>query len=148
MDALVAATPILLTLVLLMTSLPAWVAPAAGAVAALVLAVTWFGAPGEQILQTLGASAWTLVEVLAIIAGGVVLSRVMDRTGAQERLARWLSSGGGPTVASALLMVHGVVPFMETVTGFGVSVMIGLPLLLGFGFTPVSYTHLTLPTKA
>ena len=144
MDALVAATPILLTLVLLMTSLPAWVAPAAGAVAALVLAVTWFGAPGEQILQTLGGSAWTLVEVLAIIAGGVVLSRVMDRTGAQERLARWLSSGGGPTVASALLMVHGVVPFMETVTGFGVSVMIGLPLLLGFGFTPYRAALLTL----
>ncbi|WP_277245711.1 L-lactate permease [Micrococcus terreus] len=144
MDVLMAATPILLTLALLMTSLPAWVAPASGTVAALVLALVWFGAPGERILQTLGGSAWTLVEVLAIIAGGVLLSRVMDRTGAQERLARWLSSGGGPTVASALLMVHGVVPFMETVTGFGVSVMIGLPLLLGFGFTPYRAALLTL----
>lgn len=144
MDVLMAATPILLALVLYPTRLPGWVPPAAGALAALLLALTWFETSGAQILQTVGTGAWTLVEVMAIIAGGVLLSRVMDRTGAQARLAGWLSSGGGPTVAAALLMVHGVVPFMETVTGFGVSVMIGLPLLLGFGFTPYRAALLTL----
>lgn len=143
-DALVAAVPILLALGLYLTRLPGWVPPAAGALSALVLALTWFRAPAERILQTVGTAAGTLLEVMAIIAGGVLLSRVMDRTGAQARLAEWLSSGGGPTVAAALLMVHGVVPFMETVTGFGVSVMIGLPLLLGFGFTPYRAALLTL----
>src|SRR5699024_1376804 len=49
-----------------------------------------------------------------------------------------------PTVASAMLMTHGVVPFLETVTGFGVSVLIGLPLLLSFGFTPYRAALLTL----
>lgn len=41
-------------------------------------------------------------------------------------------------------MAHGVVPFLETVTGFGVSVLIGLPLLLSLGFTPYRSAVLTL----
>src|SRR5690625_7312216 len=67
----------------------------------------------------------------------------MDRTGAQRKLANWLSTGG-PTIAAALLMAHGVVPFLETVTGFGVSVLIGLPLLLSLGFAPYRAAILTL----
>ncbi|MGO1885707.1 MAG: L-lactate permease, partial [Citricoccus sp.] len=132
-----AALPIVLTLGLLPTKLPAWVAPGAGLAAALLIAVTWFGAPWVGLGETFGGGAWTVVEVLAIIGGGVLLSRVMDRTGAQQRIAIWLSAGGGPTVASALLMVTGVVPFMESVTGFGVSLIIGIPLLLALGFPPL-----------
>lgn len=137
MDVLVAALPIVLTLVLLLVPAPSWVAPGSGVVAAVLAGLLWFGTAPAELGAAFGTSVGTLVEVLAIIAGGILLSRVMDRTGAQTRLARWLSAGGGPTVASALLMTHGVVPFMETVTGFGVSVIIGLPLLLSLGFTPL-----------
>ena len=34
------------------------------------------------------------------------------------------------------MMVHGVVPFLESVTGFGVAVIVCLPLLITLGFTP------------
>lgn len=139
-----AALPIALTLCLLLVPAPSWVAPGAGLVSAVLIGMVWFSAPSAELFSALGQSAWTLVEVLAIIAGGILLSRVMDRTGAQRKLALWLSAGGGPTVASALLMVHGVVPFMETVTGFGVSVIIGLPLLLTLGFTPLRAASLSL----
>jgi lactate permease len=139
-----AALPIVLTLALLLVPAPSWVAPGAGLVSAVLIGMVWFSTPVAELSSALGESVWTLVEVLAIIAGGILLSRVMDRTGAQEKLARWLSAGGGPTVASALLMAHGVVPFMETVTGFGVSVIIGLPLLLSLGFTPLRAASLSL----
>ncbi len=144
MDALMAALPIILTLGLLPTKLPAWVAPGAGVAAALVIALAWFQTPWADLGEAFGGGAWTLVEVLAIIGGGVLLSRVMDRTGAQQRIALWLSAGGGPTISSALLMVTGVVPFMESVTGFGVSVIIAIPLLRALGFTPLRAALLAL----
>jgi hypothetical protein len=139
-----AALPMVPTLGLLLVPAPPWVAPAAGLVSAVVIGLAWFGTPVAEVSSAFGEGFWILVEVLAIIAGGILLSRVMDRTGAQKKLARWLSDGGGPTVLSALLMVHGVVPFMETVTGFGVSVIIGLPLLLSLGFTPLRAASLSL----
>lgn len=139
-----AALPIVLTLGLLLVPAPSWVAPGAGLVAAVIVGLAWFTTPAAEVATAFGEGFWTLIEVLAIIAGGILLSRVMDRTGAQEKLARWLSAGGGPTVVSALLMAHGVVPFMETVTGFGVSVIIGLPLLLSLGFTPLRAASLSL----
>lgn len=144
MDVLMAALPIALTLGLLPTRLPSWVAPGAGLAAALVIALSWFGARWADLGEAFGGGAWTVVEVLAIIGGGVLLARVMDRTAAQQRIAVWLSAGGGPTVASALLMVTGVVPFMESVTGFGVSVIIAIPLLRALGFTPLRAALLAL----
>ncbi|MCY1158123.1 MAG: L-lactate permease [Citricoccus sp.] len=144
MDVIMAALPIVLTLALLVVPAPAWVAPGAGLVTALLAGLLWFHTAPAELAGAFAAGMGTLVEVLGIIAGGILLSRVMDRGGAQQRIAGWLSAGGGPTVASALLMVSGVVPFLESVTGFGVSVMIGLPLLLSLGFTPVRAATLAL----
>jgi len=135
MQVLLALAPILLTLGLLMTRLPAWAAPAAGSVAAVVLGLTVFGVDPAVLGAAVGRGVPTVLEILAIIAGGITLSRVMEHSGAHARLGGWLSAGNGPTLATALLMVHGVIPFLETVTGFGVSLVVGVPLLLGLGFT-------------
>lgn len=135
MEVLLALSPILVTLALLLTRLPAWVAPAAGAGLSALLALTVFGVDAARLAGEVGRGVPTLVEILAIIAGGITLSRVMEHSGAHARLAGWLSAGNGPTLATALLMVHGVIPFLETVTGFGVSLIVGVPLLLGLGYT-------------
>src|SRR5699024_8655703 len=118
-----AIVPVLLTLGLLaLPRIPAALPPLLGTIGAAIIALWYFGAPADDLITAWHATFWTLVKVLAIIGGGVLLSGVMDRTGAQRTLAGWLSAGG-PTVASAMLMVYGVVPFLETVTGFGVSVL-------------------------
>src|SRR5699024_11017277 len=95
------------------------------------------------VTAVVGGSMATMLPVLAIIAGGVTLARVMDRTGAQKQLADWLAAGGA-SLSSALMMANGVVPFMESVTGFGVSLIIGLPLTLAFGFTAYRAALITL----
>ena len=141
---LLALAPILVTLALLITRLPAWAAPAAGCVTAAVLGVAVFGTDPARLGAALVGGAPTLLEVAAIIAGGITLSRIMERSGANGRLGEWLSAGAGPTLATALLMVHGVVPFLEAVTGFGVSLIIGVPLLVGLGFTPFRAAVLSL----
>lgn len=144
MGLLMAIMPVLLTLGLLaVPRMPAAFPPLLGTISAAVLALTYFDAPADDLIAAWNDTFWTLVKVLAIIGGGVLLSGVMDRTGAQRQLANWLSAGG-PTIPAALLMAQGVVPFLETVTGFGVSVLIGLPLLLSLGFTPYRAALLTL----
>lgn len=144
MGLFMATLPVLLTLGLLaVPRMPAAFPPLLGTISAAVLALTYFDAPASDLVAAWNDTFWTLVKVLAIIGGGVLLSGVMDRTGAQRKLANWLSAGG-PTIPAALLMAQGVVPFLETVTGFGVSVLIGLPLLLSLGFTPYRAALLTL----
>lgn len=144
MGLLLAILPVIFTLGLLaVPRMPAAFPPLLGTISAAVLALWYFDAPASDLVTAWNETFWTLVKVLAIIGGGVLLSGVMDRTGAQRKLAHWLSAGG-PTIPAALLMAQGVVPFLETVTGFGVSVLIGLPLLLSLGFTPYRAALLTL----
>lgn len=144
MGILLAVLPIVLTLgMLAIPRISGVVPPLIGTLAAAAIALWYFDAPAADLVAAWDDTFWTLVKVLAIIGGGVLLSGVMDRTGAQRTLANWLSAGG-PSIAAALLMSHGVVPFLETVTGFGVSVLIGLPLLLSLGFTPYRSAVLTL----
>ncbi|GAA4106621.1 L-lactate permease [Enteractinococcus coprophilus] len=139
-----AIVPVLFTLGLLaIPRISGTVPPLLGTFSAAAVALWYFKAPADDLITAWNDNFWTLIKVLAIIGGGVLLSGVMDRTGAQRKLANWLSAGG-PTIAAALLMAHGVVPFLETVTGFGVSVLIGLPLLLSLGFTPYRAALLTL----
>ena len=76
MEVLLALSPILLTLVLLLTRLPAWVAPAAGTAVAVLLALTAFGVAPGDLGGAIGDGVPTLLEILAIIAGGITLSRV------------------------------------------------------------------------
>lgn len=143
MDVMLSITPIVVTIGLLLTRLPGWAPPAAGTVSALLVALWGLGAPVADLWSAWDDSVWTLVKVVAIIGGGVLLSTVMDATGAQKKLANYLSASG-PTVAAALLMANGVVPFFETVTGFGVAILIGLPLMMSFGFPPLRAAVLAL----
>jgi lactate permease len=68
--------------------------------------------------------------------GGLLLSEVLRASGAQKALADWLLARAGSGTGAVLLVVHGITPFAESVTGFGVGVTIGIPLLAHFGLPP------------
>ncbi|HJF13865.1 MAG TPA: L-lactate permease [Enteractinococcus helveticum] len=143
MTLVLAAVPVLVVIGLLLTRLPAWVPPVVGVLAAIVVGLWVLDAQTTELTEAVGGSMITMLQVLAIIGGGVTLARVMDFTGAQKQFADWLSAGGA-SLGSALMMANGVVPFMESVTGFGVSLLIGLPLTLAFGFTAYRAALITL----
>lgn len=143
MTVVLAAVPIVVVIGLLLTRLPAWLPPVAGVATAVVIGMWVLDAHTAELTDAVGGSVTTMLQVLAIIGGGVTLARVMDRTGAQKQLADWLAAGGA-SLGSALMMANGVVPFMESVTGFGVSLIIGLPLTLAFGFNAYRAALITL----
>jgi len=117
-----------------------WPAPWAGAAS---LATAVLGAlvlPGleatwvpEALLGGLGTSA----QVLYVLFGGLLLYNLLSVGEAVEEVSRFLGRLEPDPVALAAGVVVGVAPFFESVTGFGVAVVISAPILLAAGFTPL-----------
>lgn len=143
MLTILAAAPLILTIVILLTAKSGWVAPLVGLVSSTAVSMLVFHKSFGDLGVALGGGSRMIIEVLSIIGGGVLLSRVLDASGAQRTLAQWLAHSAGGMVATTFLMTHGVIPFIESVTGFGVSVLIGLPLLIQLGFSPIRAAMLT-----
>lgn len=134
MGVVLAILPVLAVVVCLMLKQSPMRAGAAGAVLAAVIAPTAFSLTGgiavEAVIQW-----WPLVvEVLLIMAGGIVFAEIGRHTGIQDHLSGWLRTSLGTGVVPVLAIVHGVTPFAESVTGFGVGAVIAVPLLCALGF--------------
>ncbi len=133
MTAFLSAFPILCAVFALALGAPSLRAALLGVGAALVAILLAFPIPMDGMASA--AQRWgpILAEVLLIVGGGLLLSEVLRRAGGQAALADWIGARAGRGVGATLLVVHGVTPFVESLTGFGVGVTIGIPLLAHFG---------------
>lgn len=132
MIAFLSVLPVLSTITALACGARSLHAALLGAGSAMLAILIAFPIPAESMLPA--AVRWTpiLVEVLLIVAGGLFLSEALREAGAQAGLARWIQSWAGQGVGAVLLVVHGITPFSESLTGFGIGVTIGIPLLAHF----------------
>jgi lactate permease len=132
LSVLLAAAPPLVAAALLL----ARVSPVRASLAALltgVLALLAFPVALGSLIRAEGQALLTGLEVVLIVLGGVLLFELMAVGGAHDRLGAWaarLSSDPGRRV---LVVVLAVTPFAESVTGFGVGVIIAAPLLRRMG---------------
>ena len=110
-------------------------------VAALVAALA-----GALLYPGLGASGLagaffdgfgTSGKVLYVLFGGLLLYNFLLVGGAVGRVSEFLGRLEPEREALALVVVVGVAPFFESVTGFGVAVVISAPILLAAGFSPI-----------
>lgn len=134
-----AIAPILLVLALLALRVRSLHAGTAGLVCAVLAAATMFRPGTAELSEATGQLGPLVIEVALILIGGVTLSVVLSRTGAQDVIVDWLerTDAGADRVATILLLVFGLTPFMESVTGFGLGVVITAPLLVRMGLGPV-----------
>jgi lactate permease len=72
-----------------------------------------------------------------VLFGGLLLYNLLLAGGAVAAVSRFLGRLEPDRVALAAGVVVGVAPFFESVTGFGVAVVISAPILLAAGFTPL-----------
>ncbi|OYN88673.1 L-lactate permease [Parenemella sanctibonifatiensis] len=132
---LLAGLPLLAVMAALVARQTALRTAVLGSMLAVVIAL----GPFELPLTGLGEAAlewWPLVlEVVLIIAGGLVFAEVGKLTGAQDELSGWISRTLGTGVAPALAIVHGVTPMTESLMGFGIGVVLAVPLLVALGLT-------------
>ena len=104
---------------------------------ALAVALFWSGLTFSGLSEALLEGLGTIGRVLYILAGGLLLYNVLSVGGAVERVSQFLTSLEPERGALALLVVMGAAPFFESITGFGVAVVISAPILLSAGFTPL-----------
>src|SRR6516162_9869957 len=81
---------------------------------------------------------------ISIIWGAILLSKTMQRSGAERIIDEWLKEVS-PNPVAQLMIVGWAFPFMiEGSSGFGTPAAIAAPLLVGLGFDTVRVAILTL----
>ena len=135
MQLIWSALPVLVVIVALFAGVRSLHAALLGVVLALVGMAAAFPLTGDAAFSALRVWLPVLVEVLLIVGGGLLLSEVLRVAGAQKALAQWILARTGHGVGAVLLVVHGVTPFAESLTGFGIGITIGIPLLVHCGLS-------------
>jgi lactate permease len=116
---------------------PASTAGGASLAVAVLGAVVWPDLEATAVPGALFAGLGTSAQVLYVLFGGLLLYNVLSAGGAVDAVSRFLGGLEPDRVALAAGVVVGVAPFFESVTGFGVAVVISAPILLAAGFTPL-----------
>lgn len=134
-----ATAPIILALALLALRVPSLHAGLAGLAGSLAVASTVFRPESDEVHTAVTQLGPMVLEVALILLGGVALSVALATTGARDHIAGWLERTGSAEerLPAILLLVYGLTPFMESVTGFGLGVVITAPLLVRLGLSPV-----------
>lgn len=116
-----------------------WSAPRAG-VATLLVALASAAAAGLGAGR-LGASvldgSLVAARVLYVLFAGLLLYRALAAGGAIDAVSAYLNRIEPRPATLALGVVVGASPFFESVTGFGVAIVISAPILLAGGLSPL-----------
>jgi lactate permease len=135
---LVAGAPFVVAgVALLWMRRPAAWAGAAALAAAVAGALLWPGLRASGLRVAFGEGLETSGSVLYVLFGGLLLYNLLSAGGAIGEVSRLLGRLEPEKEALALGVVVGVAPFFESVTGFGVAVVISAPILLAGGFSPL-----------
>jgi len=135
---LIAIAPIVIVLACLVCRVSSLWSGVIGVAAAVLGSVIAFPVSAGIARTTAWTMSGTFLTVTFILLGGVGLAEVTSRSGAQALIARWLGSTAQDQdeITVIVLISFGVTPFMESVTGFGLGVVITAPLLIHLGLTP------------
>ncbi|RAF15192.1 L-lactate permease, partial [Burkholderia multivorans] len=71
--------------------------------------------------------------VALILLFGIMLASILEASGAMRALSGWVEATVPSRSIGVALVVFGIVPFAESVTGFGIGVTIGVPVLRRLG---------------
>lgn len=89
---------------------------------------------GISELSELGTRFGGVTVTLALIMlGGIILSEMLRASGAQELISLWLNSAAHTRERAILLLGFAVTPFVESIIGWGVGIIVGVPLLMRAG---------------
>ncbi|WP_067547741.1 hypothetical protein [Nocardia crassostreae] len=111
---------------------PAHWAAAAGVSVAAVL-VWWrpeFTMPEDGLTGAAAGAGLLVLNAAAVMLPGVYLSQVFTRRGVDRDLREWVRALPLSGPAKIALMVAGIAPMVEALTGFGVSLLVTVPVLL------------------
>ncbi|MDN5752348.1 MAG: L-lactate permease [Nitrosospira sp.] len=130
--ALSIAPVLLLFGLILVTPLGAITAASVSFVFALALALVHSGMVQAVLVGQLAPQIGVLVVTVAsVIIPGLIFVRCTRENGATDNLRSWIASWQLNSSTKVAVIVVGVAPAIESMTGFGVSMVVTVPVLLG-----------------
>ncbi|MFO0818081.1 MAG: lactate permease LctP family transporter [Pirellulales bacterium] len=145
LSTLMAATPIVVLLGLLVAEVSAHRAAIAGLAVSLVIAVWGYGMPAAAAgAAALYGAGFGLLPIGWIVLAAVFLFRLTVNAGQFEVVKRSVVSLSPDRRMQALLIAFSFGSFIEGAAGFGTPVAISAALLIGIGFSPLYAAGLAL----
>lgn len=135
MFGVLALSPLVLAIVLLAFRTPTWVSATAGLLGSVVCVLAVFPTPLSVFASAAPDYLPLVLEVGLILLFGMLLAAILEVTGAMHALSGWVEATVPSRSLGAALVVFGIVPFAESVTGFGIGVTIGVPILRHLGYS-------------
>lgn len=110
--------------------------------------VALFQAPLTLIAVEIGKGIWNAIAIVTVIFPAILIFEVTVAAGAIGAFRRELVRFSPNELMQVLAVGWVLVSFLQGVTGFGVPVAVGVPLLIGIGVKPVSAVVISLLGQA
>ncbi|MGE7113907.1 L-lactate permease [Lysinibacillus sp. NPDC047702] len=75
--------------------------------------------------------------VAYILFFGIFLFHLMEKAGAIQKIASFISTSTNDRVYQVLILAFGLSPLIEAVSGFGLAIIVIAPILIALGFHPL-----------
>lgn len=95
----------------------------------------WFPMSADGLATMAQQVTGVTLNIVFIMLGGMLLSTQSTLSGAQRTMSDWFSEAVGSPHRAVLLFGLGVTPLMESIIGWGVGVIVSIPLLVRTGLT-------------
>ena len=90
------------------------------------------------------AGILSAITPISIVAGAILLNRMIYLTGAEDIIRRWLEGISRNQVAQLMIIGWAFAFMIEGASGFGTPAAIAAPILVGLGFNPLKVAMLAL----
>ena len=116
------------------------------ATALMVVLIQWlfFQANVVLLAATILAGLLSVLTPISIVAGAILLNRVLHFSGAEAVLSQWLKSISTNKVAQLMIIGWAFAFMIEGASGFGTPAAIAAPILVGLGFPAIPVAIFTL----
>ena len=144
-----ALTPILLLLLLLVRF--KWggdEAASVGLVTAILVAYAIYGGGADIIAVAVAKGMWNALSIVLVVLPALAIYEVSKEAGAFGVFRAGMESFTQNKVLQVLAVGWVFVSFLQGITGFGVPVAVGAPLLVGLGVRPLTAVLITLLGQA
>lgn len=125
-------------------SIPAHLALPLTALMVALLQVFYFNVDLNLIGASIISGALTTLTPISIIAGAILLNRMMLLSGAENYIRIWLEGISKNQVAQLMIIGWAFAFMIEGASGFGTPAAIAAPILVGLGFKPLKVAMLAL----
>lgn len=103
----------------------------------LVLALSYFRCGAQLLMQEALKGIWSAMAILLVVFTAVLLYEISNAAGAFEAMQQGLQCITQHELLLLLLLGYVFPSFLQGITGFGVAVAVGAPLLVGMGVQPL-----------